>query len=759
MQSKYFITGISLLLAQLTIKAQINNSTPVDRKNKDEVIQLEPFAVTTQSAVGYGVRDASSSSRLNLPYIDIPQSISVLTSELLADANITSSRDVLRWVNNVIPRTNGSAHETFEVRGLIINKSYRDGFLVSAGVPRDTALYERIEFVKGPASAAIGRGEAGGLVNYITKKPFTDNKTTSKIVLGTDKFFRYEVDANRVISKNISARVPIYLEDGDGTYGAELSHTRKYGMGPSVQWYISPKTDLLANLTMFRHEGPGQSAETDFMDENIIRLRKSVGQFVGSAWNPYDYPKVPLDSGWGYPGIGIFDNVGEASAILTHRLSDAITLRQGLYLDGYNEHRRFINKIANTVRDPSDSNNFLVPLLYTFSYAGAQQVRNQGDLLISKTLGSTMQQFVFGYDIFDLAKNQKNGTNSTGLYDQLYNPKHTPPAGFNFYTSAPITSRTSESSNGLGFYAQYLGSYWRDKVKVIAGLRRDTTETITRNLVTLKNVELGKLTTTAPRYSISYKPTTNTSIYYLRSHQQDPTVTQLRYTSFVASNGAVLPATNDSRRNEFITGQLKAELEEVGAKASFLNGQCTVAISFYNLMREGALASTPVNLPQPTPEFPQAQLVYSETYITKGEAYRGFEAEIYYQMGKKLTLMFAYASPRGVTIFSGKLSPGASLIRTARIFSKYNMFDENGKGLEFTLGLRELFGDWVIRSNSTVKFESNQYGVDAGLAYYWKRGANNIRLFATNLTNDPQMTGTNSNVELRRVYLSMGSKW
>jgi hypothetical protein len=49
--------------------------------------------------------------------------------------------------------------------------------------------------------------------------------------------------------------------------------------------------------------------------------------------------------------------------------------------------------------------------------------------------------------------------------------------------------------------------------------------------------------------------------------------------------------------------------------------------------------------------------------------------------------------------------------------------------------------------------------VDAGVAYYWKRGAHHVRLYGTNLTNDPQMTGTNSNVELRRAYLSMGSKW
>lgn len=731
-------------------------------ENKDVVIKLDPLEIKASAAVGYGVQDASSSSRLNLPYIDIPQSISVLTAALINDATVFTSRDIIKWVNNVIPRTNGSANETWEVRGLIITDSYRDGFLVSAAVTRDAALYDRIEFVKGPASAAIGRGQAGGLVNYVTKKPTNQNGLSSNVIVGTDKFFRFDVDMNRVVSKAVTARLPIYFEDGDGTYGGELSHTRKYGIGPSVHWNISPSTDLLTNLTLFRHEGPGQSAETDFMDDRsgtIFRLRQSVGQMIGSAWNPYNYPKVPLKSGWGFPGIGLFDNVGEISAVLTSKLSDAISFRTGLYIDGYNEHRRFINKIANTIPDPTDPKNFLVPLLYTYSFARAQQARHQGDLLFNKTIGKSSHQIVLGYDIFDRVAAQKSGTFSTNLFDNLYNPKHIPPPGFNFYTSAPLTTKTKTSSDGYGYYFQYLGSFWQDKIKLMGGVRRDTTETVTRNIVTSRDVALGKLNTTAPRYSLTYKPVSSMSVYYLRSHQEDPPVTQLRYTSFVASNGATLPAANDPRRNEFITGQLKAELDEIGLKGNFFNSKWTATVSLYRIRREGALASTPINMPQPTPQFPQAQLVYSETYLTKGEEYKGFESEIYGQVDKRLTLVFGYSVPRGKTIFQNRLSPGASLIRTARMFAKYNLSDANGEGFEVTAGFRQLFGNWTIRSNSAVKFEKDQYGVDAGVAYYWKRGAHHVRLYGTNLTNDPQMTGTNSNVELRRAYLSMGSKW
>ena len=728
----------------------------------DELVTLSPFSVTALHSVGYGVQDASSSSRLNLPYIDTPQSISVMTPEFLSDANIFTSREVLKWVNNVIPRTNGSANETFEVRGLIITDTYRDGMLTSANITRDAALYDRIEYVKGPASASIGRGQAGGMVNYVTKKPEKINRSSAKTIVGTDRFSRFELDLNRIVTPNLTVRLPIYYEDGDGTYGGALSRTRKWGAGPSLLWDISKKSQLLINTTAFHYEGPGQSAETDFFDGRdgtIFRLRQSVGQDIGSVWNPYDFPEVPKKNGWGFYGIGRTANVGEISGVFTHAFSDLVSIRHSFLYDVSEEEVRSINKIANTVANPNDPKEFLIPLLYTRALNDAKQMRIQGDVLLNKKIGESSNQWVIGYDWFDRNNTAKTGSRQAGLFDELYHPRHIPPSDFDFIKSAPLITKTYTWGDGVGFHAGYLGSYWQDKIKLIAGIRRDTTEFTTRNLITGADTTVGKKTTTAPRYSLSYKPVKSMSIYYVRSHQEDPAVTQLRYANFISSNGAVVPPPNDPRRSELITGQLKAVLDEVGVKGNFLNDRLTASVSLYRIRREGALQATPVNQPVPTAQFPQAQLVWSETYVTSGEEYKGAEVEVTGRVNKNLTFLAAYSIPKGVTVFNGKLSPGGSLIRRAMFFGKYNLFNAAHEGWETTLGFRELFGHWTIRSNSAVKFEYNQYSVDAGVAYYWNHGRYSARIAGNNLTNDPQMTGTNSNVELRRFYSSLTVNW
>jgi outer membrane receptor for ferric coprogen and ferric-rhodotorulic acid len=157
-----------------------------------EVITLDPFKVVSETNTGYGAQMSSSSSRLNLRYIDVPQTVNVMTSEFLADAYLFDSRDFTKYVSNISPRTNTHQPETFFIPGLQTTTSYIDGFLATTAVNRDSGLYDRVEYVKGPASAAIGRGEAGGLVNFIQKKALGTHSTLLKATIGTDNFYRFE---------------------------------------------------------------------------------------------------------------------------------------------------------------------------------------------------------------------------------------------------------------------------------------------------------------------------------------------------------------------------------------------------------------------------------------------------------------------------------------------------------------------------------------------------------------------------------------
>src|SRR5215207_3100798 len=88
---------IPRLLLALVAVPLFAQTKPAEPANGDEAVKLAPFEVQSTSSVGYGAQYSSSSSRLNLRYIDVPQSIGVVTSEFLNDAFIFDSREFTKF--------------------------------------------------------------------------------------------------------------------------------------------------------------------------------------------------------------------------------------------------------------------------------------------------------------------------------------------------------------------------------------------------------------------------------------------------------------------------------------------------------------------------------------------------------------------------------------------------------------------------------------------------------------------------------------
>ena len=72
-----------------------------------DILKLDPFQVVTSGNAGYGAQMSSSSSRMNLRYIDVPQTVNVVTEEFLADAFLFDSRDFTKFVSGVAPQRSG----------------------------------------------------------------------------------------------------------------------------------------------------------------------------------------------------------------------------------------------------------------------------------------------------------------------------------------------------------------------------------------------------------------------------------------------------------------------------------------------------------------------------------------------------------------------------------------------------------------------------------------------------------------------------
>lgn len=186
---------------------------------------------------------------------ELPQSVQVLSLDKLAEAGVTRLDDALDFASGVARQNNfGGLFDSFAIRGFAGDEGTSSSYLLNGfnasrgyGGIRDTSNVERIEILKGPASALFGRGEPGGTINIITKKPLLD-QSFATVTTGYGSFarFRGEADVNARLSDAIGVRVTGAYDEGD-TF-RDFVHTRKYTVTPSILFHPAPDTNLSYEL-------------------------------------------------------------------------------------------------------------------------------------------------------------------------------------------------------------------------------------------------------------------------------------------------------------------------------------------------------------------------------------------------------------------------------------------------------------------------------------------------------------------------------
>lgn len=289
---------------------------------------------------------------------EIPQAIATIDSDTLEANNILRLSDAID-LNASVSRQNslGGLFDSFAVRGFTGDENIPTGYLVNGfnggrgfGGPRDVAGIERIEVLKGPAAAVLGRGEPGGTINLVTKQAEI-GRTFGTAALQYSSFdrLRTEGDLNLAVTGSLSARLIGYSEDG-GTF-RDTVELKRWGFLPSVGLAIGPDTRLTYDFEWTRVETP--------FDRGIVVLND-------------DFDTVPRDRYLGEPGDG--DHVARATGhqlrvqhdfspdwslligaslrdtLLTGFSSDAelVASRQKLYVDGRSLSRQRRSRVYDS---------------------------------------------------------------------------------------------------------------------------------------------------------------------------------------------------------------------------------------------------------------------------------------------------------------------------------------------------------------------------------------------------------------------------
>lgn len=215
----------------------------------DQTVVLSPFTVSTGTSERYQATEATSGSRVRVSLFDSPQSVSVVTRDLIDDIGAGRVLDAAKYVAGVYESTIPNAQDRTNIRGFQNDGATIDGFSYFSFANVDPILVDRIEVVKGPNAILAPQGLPGGTVNLVTKRPFFSDRGYVSAQGGVYSSSRAELDVNRVVNDNLAVRVVGAFQDAKD-YGNGNFHQGAIAM-PMFTWKFGPATQLTVQVEAY----------------------------------------------------------------------------------------------------------------------------------------------------------------------------------------------------------------------------------------------------------------------------------------------------------------------------------------------------------------------------------------------------------------------------------------------------------------------------------------------------------------------------
>lgn len=141
--------------------------------------------------VGYTRRSTTAGTGLTLSQRELPQAISIITEQRIRDQNLDTIEQVLANTTGISARHTDSERVSFSSRGFRINSYQYDGIPTLNRDGRwyfgegrlNTAIYDRVEVIRGANGLVTGSGNPGASVNFVRKH--ADSREFTGSVAGT----------------------------------------------------------------------------------------------------------------------------------------------------------------------------------------------------------------------------------------------------------------------------------------------------------------------------------------------------------------------------------------------------------------------------------------------------------------------------------------------------------------------------------------------------------------------------------------------
>ena len=299
---------------------------PQDEEEDGKVKKLQTVEIIGRARKDYNSDYSFSASKIALKNMEVPQAITTVTKELIADKGVTRLGDVVKNVSGV---TQTSFYNNYAIRGVTQQASYRESRLMNGMVTSHIFFsqpmmmnVERVEVIKGPASMTFSSTDAGGSINIITKKPLKTDRKEVSLSVGSYQTVVGALDFTGPLNKSKTLLYRLNLGYENGKSFRDLQFKKAYMIAPTIAYVPNEKTNISFEFVM---------------SNNSNRLDR--GQPIFKA-NPGDRPTLtstPITY-----AIGAINDVNKTLDLnfmgnLTHKFTDNLSINMAYMKHIWNE--------------------------------------------------------------------------------------------------------------------------------------------------------------------------------------------------------------------------------------------------------------------------------------------------------------------------------------------------------------------------------------------------------------------------------------
>ncbi len=566
--------AVSLALAAASAQGQVAEPPALPKISVKEKVEV-PNKI-----------DESSSPKFTQPLLDTPQTIAVISKQVLQQQRATTLSQALRNTPGVTfllgENGNTTTGDSIFMRGFDTQGSiFVDGIRDLGTISRDTFNTEQVEVAKGPAGPDNGRGAASGYINLASKVPVADDFASSSMSYGTAEWGRVTGDVNHQFGDSgLALRLNVMGQDG-GVDGRDQVEQSGWAVAPSLAWGLGEPTRAYLYLLHTNEDNvPDGGVPTIGMD---------------GFFNSYTPTGAAMpDSENFYGSTSDFEDIEATMTTLRieHDFSDAVHLRntsrygkkeQFYVLTGVSPFTQ-VNQAAN-FPDLANPATWNVNRSRQPKFQENKILTNQTNLQVTLKTGAIEHAITSGLEYID--EKQFNPTyagQGTMPAANLYNPNPNDPVTGRALTRNGAFSEGKTETFGLYvFDTLTLNEHW----EVTGGVRVDDYDT------EFESVALsGSTFTRTPledsdtlfsyKVGLLYKPLPNGSVYLSHATSQQPP----GGSNFTLS--ASTTPSNNTVNNPNLDPQESTNLE-LGTKWDLLDGTLAVTAAIFRAENENEL--------------------------------------------------------------------------------------------------------------------------------------------------------------------------